>query len=118
MLNTPPTFAWYMAGLVLKWLKAQGGLAAMGQRNRAKAKLLYQAIDGSGFYRNPVATNCRSWMNVPFTLADPKLDHAVPVTRPTRRGSPISKAIARSVACARVSTTRCRSPACRRWSAS
>ena len=74
MLNTPPTFVWYMAGLVLKWLKAHGGLAAVGQRNRAKAELLYQAIDGSDFYRNPVATNCRSWMNVPFTLTDPKLD--------------------------------------------
>ena len=74
MLNTPPTFVWYMAGLVLKWLKAQGGLAAVGHRNRAKAEMLYQAIDGSEFYRNPVATNCRSWMNVPFTLADPKLD--------------------------------------------
>ena len=76
MLNTPPTFVWYMAGLVLKWLKAQGGLAAIGQRNQAKAQMLYQAIDASGFYRNPVAKNCRSWMNVPFTLADPKLDQS------------------------------------------
>ena len=74
MLNTPPTFAWYLAGLVFKWLKAQGGLAAMGERNRAKAALLYGAIDASGFYRSPVAHNCRSWMNVPFTLKDPKLD--------------------------------------------
>jgi phosphoserine aminotransferase len=76
MLNTPPTFIWYMAGLVLKWLKAQGGLAAIGERNRAKAAMLYQAIDASGFYRNPVAKSCRSWMNVPFTLAEPKLDEA------------------------------------------
>ena len=52
--NTPPTFAWYMAGLVFKWLKRQGGLAAMGERNRAKAELLYGTIDESGFYRNPV----------------------------------------------------------------
>jgi phosphoserine aminotransferase len=68
MLNTPPTFAWYVAGLVFKWLRSQGGLAAMGERNRAKAQLLYAAIDASGFYSNPVARNCRSWMNVPFTL--------------------------------------------------
>ncbi len=74
MLNTPPTFAWYIALLVLRWIRAQGGLAAMGERNRAKAAALYQAIDASGFYRNPVATHCRSWMNVPFTLADPALD--------------------------------------------
>ncbi|HSY08952.1 MAG TPA: 3-phosphoserine/phosphohydroxythreonine transaminase [Steroidobacteraceae bacterium] len=74
MLNTPPTFAWYVAGLVFKWLKAHGGLAAMQERNRAKAALLYAAIDASGFYRNPVAHHCRSWMNVPFTLAQPALD--------------------------------------------
>ena len=76
MLNTPPTFAWYVAGLVFKWLRAQGGLAVMGERNRAKAEMLYAAIDASGFYRNPVARNCRSWMNVPFTLAQPELDGA------------------------------------------
>jgi phosphoserine aminotransferase len=74
MLNTPATFAWYVAGLVLRWLKAQGGLAAIAARNRAKAQLLYDAIDSSGFYSNPVAVNCRSWMNVPFTLADARLD--------------------------------------------
>ncbi|MBS0386888.1 MAG: 3-phosphoserine/phosphohydroxythreonine transaminase [Proteobacteria bacterium] len=75
MLNTPPTFAWYFAGLVFKWLKRQGGLARMGEINQAKATSLYQAIDGSGgFYRNPVAPACRSWMNVPFTLARPELD--------------------------------------------
>jgi phosphoserine aminotransferase len=74
MLNTPPTFAWYVAGLVFKWLKAQGGLAQMGARNRAKAELLYGVIERSGFYRSPVAANCRSWMNVPFTLAKPALD--------------------------------------------
>ena len=74
MLNTPPTFAWYFAGLVFRWLKAQGGLAAIGARNRAKAQLLYAAIDASGFYSNPVAVPCRSWMNVPFTLSDPGLD--------------------------------------------
>ncbi|MGH8289513.1 MAG: 3-phosphoserine/phosphohydroxythreonine transaminase [Steroidobacteraceae bacterium] len=74
MLNTPPTFGWYIAGLVLKWVQARGGLEAMAARNRAKAELLYRTIDESGFYRNPVAKTCRSWMNVPFTLARPELD--------------------------------------------
>ncbi|HEY8051799.1 MAG TPA: 3-phosphoserine/phosphohydroxythreonine transaminase [Steroidobacteraceae bacterium] len=74
MLNTPATFAWYFAGLVFRWMKAQGGLTAIGERNRAKAQLLYAAIDGSGFYSNPVAVTARSWMNVPFTLRDPALD--------------------------------------------
>jgi phosphoserine aminotransferase len=74
MLNTPPTFAWYIAGLVLDWIRDSGGLAAIGERNRAKAEALYHAIDGSSFYRNPVAKRCRSWMNVPFTLASPELD--------------------------------------------
>ncbi|MGA7541299.1 MAG: 3-phosphoserine/phosphohydroxythreonine transaminase [Steroidobacteraceae bacterium] len=76
MLNTPPTFGWYIAGLVLKWVQARGGLEAMAARNRAKAELLYRTIDESGFYRNPVANTCRSWMNVPFTLARPELDAA------------------------------------------
>jgi phosphoserine aminotransferase len=74
MLNTPPTYGWYVAGLVFQWLKKQGGLAAMGERNRAKAEALYRAIDESGFYRNPVAKDSRSWMNVPFTLANADLD--------------------------------------------
>ena len=74
MLNTPPTFAWYIAGLVLKWIGGQGGLGAMEKLNRAKAEALYAAIDSSGFYHNPVAKDCRSWMNVPFTLARPELD--------------------------------------------
>ena len=74
LLNTPATFAWYVAGLVLRWLKAQGGLPAIAAHNRAKAQLLYETIDSSGFYRNPVALDCRSWMNVPFTLADARLD--------------------------------------------
>jgi phosphoserine aminotransferase len=76
MLNTPPTFAIYLAGLVFAWLEEQGGLEAMGARNRAKAEALYAAIDGSDFYANPVHPSCRSWMNVPFTLADPALDAA------------------------------------------
>jgi phosphoserine aminotransferase len=74
MLNTPPTFGWYFAGLVFKWLRRQGGLAAMEQRNRAKAQLLYGTIDGSGFYRNPVDPACRSWMNVPFLLPRAELE--------------------------------------------
>ena len=74
MSNTPPTFGWYIAGLVFKWLKQQGGLVAMGERNRTKAEKLYATIDGSGFYRNPVPVAFRSWMNVPFTLAKPELD--------------------------------------------
>jgi phosphoserine aminotransferase len=74
MLNTPPTFTWYLAGLVLKWLRRQGGLARMAERNRTKAERLYRAIDASGFYRNRVEPAWRSWMNVPFTLARPGLD--------------------------------------------
>ncbi len=74
MLNTPPTFGWYVAGLVFQWLGREGGLAAMAKRNRAKAEALYAAIDGSGFYSNPVARNARSWMNVPFRLAKPELE--------------------------------------------
>jgi len=74
MLNTPPTFGWYVAGLVFQWLKRQGGLAAMAVRNRAKATRLYEAIDSSPFYANPVDPSCRSWMNIPFTLAKPELE--------------------------------------------
>jgi len=72
--NTPPTYAIYIAGLVFQWLKAQGGLTAIEEANRAKAGLLYSALDASGFYRNPVHKPVRSRMNVPFVLADPKLD--------------------------------------------
>ena len=74
MSNTPPTFAWYMAGLVFDWIKRQGGLVVMGEHNKTKADTLYGAIDSSGFYANPVAHAYRSWMNIPFTLADPDLD--------------------------------------------
>jgi phosphoserine aminotransferase len=74
MLNTPPTFAWYVAGLVFKWLKQAGGLAAMGERNRIKAQTLYAAIDASELYHNPVAKDARSLMNVTFTLKKPELD--------------------------------------------
>jgi phosphoserine aminotransferase len=74
MYNTPPTYGWYLAGLVFQWLKRQGGLAGMAEINRRKAEKLYAAIDASPFYRNPVDPACRSWMNVPFTLANPELD--------------------------------------------
>lgn len=74
MFNTPPTFAWYLSGLVFKWLKTKGGVAAMDKINQQKAELLYGVIDNSGFYRNDVATANRSRMNVPFQLADSNLD--------------------------------------------
>jgi phosphoserine aminotransferase len=74
MYNTPPTYAWYLAGLVFKWLGELGGLERMAVINERKARLLYDAIDTSSFYANPVRPDCRSWMNVPFTLANPELD--------------------------------------------
>jgi phosphoserine aminotransferase len=74
LYNTPPTYAWYLAGLVFAWLKRRGGLVAMAEVNQRKAAKLYAAIDISGFYANPVDPGCRSWMNVPFTLANPELD--------------------------------------------
>ncbi|WP_046113537.1 3-phosphoserine/phosphohydroxythreonine transaminase [Aquincola tertiaricarbonis] len=76
MINTPPTYAIYIAGLVFKWIKAQGGLEGMARLNQAKASLLYGAIDASGFYTSPVAREDRSLMNVPFRLSDPSLDAA------------------------------------------
>jgi phosphoserine aminotransferase len=74
MFNTPPTYAWYIAGLVFRWIRGRGGLAAMAAANERKAGKLYALIDGSSFYRSPVDPDCRSWMNVPFTLATPDLD--------------------------------------------
>ncbi|AWB65949.1 phosphoserine transaminase [Saccharobesus litoralis] len=74
MLNTPPTYAWYLAGLVFKWLKAQGGVAAVEEKNIAKAKLLYDFIDECDFYENRVVKHYRSRMNVPFYLADEALN--------------------------------------------
>jgi phosphoserine aminotransferase len=76
MFNTPPTYSWYLAGLVFKWLKNQGGLEAIDARNQAKADFLYQYIDSSNFYSNNVDPHCRSRMNVPFNLANPELDAA------------------------------------------
>lgn len=74
MINTPPTFAWYVTGLVFEYLQRQGGLAAMEEINERKSKKLYAAIDNSGFYSNPVSLDCRSRMNVPFTLGNAELD--------------------------------------------
>ena len=74
MFNTPPTFAWYLSGLVFQWLKEQGGVEAMARLNDAKQRKLYAAIDASEMYNNPIAVSDRSWMNVPFRLADDRLD--------------------------------------------
>lgn len=74
MYNTPPTYGWYLAGLVFQWLKDQGGLKAMEEINKRKADKLYTTIDNSTFYSNPVDVKCRSWMNVPFILANDELD--------------------------------------------
>ena len=74
MLNTPPTYAIYIAGLVFKWLRGEGGLAGVEKKNIEKARLLYDFIDNSGFYNNPVAKKDRSRMNVPFTLNKAELD--------------------------------------------
>ncbi len=74
MYNTPPTYAWYLSGLVFQWLLKQGGLAAMAKLNQRKAEKLYAVIDASDFYNNPVDPDCRSWMNVPFTLANASLE--------------------------------------------
>lgn len=75
MYNTPPTFSWYLSGLVFKWLKNLGGLEKMAEINRLKAAKLYAAIDNSGgFYHNPVIKTYRSMMNIPFTLMDSNLD--------------------------------------------
>jgi phosphoserine aminotransferase len=76
MLNTPATYAMYVAGLVFKWLKQLGGLGEIEKRNIQKAKLLYDYLDASSFFKNPVAQEDRSRMNVPFTLANPALDDA------------------------------------------
>ena len=74
MYNTPPTYAWYLSGLVFSWLKKQGGVGNMGEINQRKAEKLYGFIDNSGLYSNPVEVISRSRMNVPFVLADDRLD--------------------------------------------
>ncbi len=74
MYNTPPTYAWYLAGLVFKWIKEKGGLEGIAEINQRKAGKLYDAIDASDFYTNPVDKDCRSIMNVPFILGNSELD--------------------------------------------
>ena len=76
MYNTPPTYSIYIAGLVFQWLKKQGGVAAVEQRNIAKAALLYDYLDATDFYSNKIAKECRSRMNVPFFLKDESLNDA------------------------------------------
>ena len=74
MYNTPPTYSWYLAGLVLRWTQAQGGVSEMEKRAVRRSEKLYRVIDGSGFYSNPVETKFRSRMNVPFTLQNTDLN--------------------------------------------
>jgi len=74
MYNTPPTYTWYLAGLVFQWIKNNGGVNHLAEVNKRKAAKLYAAIDDSGFYANPIEKNSRSWMNVAFTLANADLD--------------------------------------------
>ncbi|MEQ1637185.1 MAG: 3-phosphoserine/phosphohydroxythreonine transaminase [Methylococcales bacterium] len=76
MINTPATYNWYLVGLVLKWLKAEGGIAAIEKKNISKAASLYTAIDTSTLYSNPVRPDCRSRMNIPFVLSDSGLEKA------------------------------------------
>ncbi|WP_166263790.1 3-phosphoserine/phosphohydroxythreonine transaminase [Marinobacter caseinilyticus] len=76
MYNTPSTYSWYLAGLVFQWLKSQGGVESIGRINARKAEKLYGYIDQSAFYANPITPRFRSWMNVPFTLADEGLNRA------------------------------------------
>ena len=75
MYNTPPTYAWYLAGLVFQWLKETGGIKAIEKVNKAKAALLYQTIDESNFYQNNVEPKYRSKMNIPFWLKDESLNN-------------------------------------------
>ena len=111
MSNTPPTYTWYLAGLVFEWLKEQGGLTAIAEVNARKAGKLYGAIDASNFYQTPVQQAVRSKMNVPFTLPDADLD-AVFLEGATARGLANLKVTAVWAACVRASTMRCRKP---RW---
>ncbi|MDN4503362.1 3-phosphoserine/phosphohydroxythreonine transaminase [Alteromonadaceae bacterium BrNp21-10] len=85
MYNTPPTFAWYLAGLVFQWLKQQGGLEQMQKLNQQKSAMLYQCIDDNDFYLNNIDANYRSRMNVPFHLADKRLDESF-LTQASQQG--------------------------------
>lgn len=74
MLNTPPTFSWYIAGLVFEWIEEQGGVTEMERRAIERSTLLYDAIDNSKLYRNPIVLKDRSRMNIPFLLRDESLN--------------------------------------------
>jgi len=74
MLNTSPVFAWYVSGLIFDWIKDQGGVETMAELNQEKSRLLYNFIDQSSFYSNPVSRSYRSWMNIPFILSRKDLD--------------------------------------------
>ena len=74
MLNTPPTFSWYVAGKVFKWIKRSGGLEYFQKLNRKKAEVLYECLDSSDFYLNKIEKNQRSIMNITFNLADENLN--------------------------------------------
>lgn len=74
MYNTPPTFEWYFAGLVFQWLKRQGGLRAIAQKNAEKSAKLYDYLDSQSFYKNTISKQCRSRMNVIFQLPTPEFD--------------------------------------------
>ena len=76
MYNTPPTYAWYLAGLVFEWLESNGGVSAVEKVNADKAALIYQYVDNSSFYLNNIDSQFRSRMNVPFWLADESLNDA------------------------------------------
>ena len=75
MLNTSPVFSWYVSGLIFDWITEQGGVAMMGKVNKEKSSLLYNYIDESSFYSNPVSKPYRSWMNIPFILARDDLEN-------------------------------------------
>jgi phosphoserine aminotransferase len=105
MLNTPPTYAIYIAGLVFAHLKKLGGVAAMERLNIEKARLLYAALDADDFYQNRVAPQYRSRMNVPFYLRDESLNDKF-----------LAGATSPSAVCGHRSTTRCRSRVCKPWS--
>jgi len=76
MLNTPSCFAWYVSGLVFKWIKGVGGLPGMAKINEAKARVLYDYLDSQSFYKNPVAKDARSWMNIVFTMPNAEANDA------------------------------------------
>ncbi len=114
MYNTPPTLAWYLSGLVFEWLKEQGGVEAIGKRNEIKQRTLYDFIDASELYSNPINKPDRSWMNVRSAwLTIVSTSRSWPV--PMQTACLTSRAIARWEACVHPSTTRSISTLSTRW---